>query len=224
MMSRKLVAASTICLWILLGMSLTAAAKTDPQKGSIKGRVRAESGATVGGVTVTAFQGEREEGRATSNRKGEFEIVNLNPGVYKLTFRKPGLSVGTIEKVEVTAGKARSLSDHLIMSVDEGTLAFLRGSVFTPDGRSVRGVEVVLNRVEVGAVGKKLDGRMTDETGSFVFRLPPDRAQYRVTLRIDGKNITAKDVEIDGAAIYRVALSTEPAASAANSATTPPHK
>lgn len=198
--------------FLLLPLTTGAAPKTDQKKGTIKGKVRAESGATVEGVIVTVFQGEQEAARVTSNRKGEFEISNLTPGVYKLTFRKPGLSVGTIEKVEVQAGKVRALSDRLIMSIDEGTLAFLRGSVFSPDGRSVRGVEVILHRLEAGSVGKKLDGRVTDETGSFVFRLPPDRAFYRVTVRVDGKDIASKDVEIDGAAIYRVAMSIQTSA------------
>ena len=54
---------------------------------------------------------------------------------------------------------------------------------------------------------KKIDGRFTTETGSFVFRLSPETAKYRVTLKSDNVAPVSKDVEIDGAAVYRVALS-----------------
>jgi hypothetical protein len=37
--------------------------------------------------------------------------------------------------------------------------------------------------------------------------LPPDRGDYRVTVKADGAEPVSKDVAVDGAAIYRIALS-----------------
>lgn len=179
--------------------------------GGIKGKVRGESGAALGGVAVIARQGEREVARAETGGKGEFALTGLAPGVYGITFRKPGLSVGTLEGIEVRAGKVRELSDRLIMKVDEGTLAFVRGSVFTTDGRSVPGARVEIARRESDGSMRKLDGRITNETGSFVFRLTPEAASYRITVKIDGAGPVSKNVEVDGAAVYRVALSLSPA-------------
>jgi hypothetical protein len=173
--------------------------------------VRDEREAGVSGVAVTAQQGEREVAHATTNRKGEFLIEGLAPGRYALTFRKPGLSTGTVQNIEVRAGKTSSLPDRLILRVDEGSIAFLRGSVFTPEGRSVRGARVELARLEANGVARKIDGRQTSESGEFVFRLTPDAARYRVTVKADGAEPASKDVEIDGAAVYRVALSLQPA-------------
>ncbi len=45
------------------------------------------------------------------------------------------------------------------------------------------------------------------ETGSFVFRLTPNVAKYRVTVKPNRADPVSQDVEIDGAAVYRVALS-----------------
>jgi hypothetical protein len=57
---------------------------------------------------------------------------------------------------------------------------------------------------------KKIDGRITTETGSFKFRLSPDFGKYRLSVKPgDGEPVT-KDVEVDGAAVYRVALSLPP--------------
>src|SRR5215510_5867736 len=182
--------------------------KKDKTLGAIKGRVRVETG-TPGGVTVVVRHGEKEVTRSTTDKNGEFLVSRLAPGVYGLTFRKTGLSIGSIEDVEVKAGKTRSLGDRLILTIDEGSIAFLSGSVFSADGRSVPNAKVELARILEDGSTKKIDGRVTTETGSFKFRLSPEPAKYRVSVKTNGEPVT-KDVEIDGAAVYRVALSLPP--------------
>ena len=186
-----------------------AAMAQDKTVGAIKGKVRVETG-TPAGVTVTVRRGETEVGRSTTNKDGDFVVSKLTPGVYGLTFRKPGLSIGTIEDVEVKAGKTRSLGDRLVLTIDEGSIAFLSGSVFTAEGRSVPNAKVELARILEDGSTKKIDGRVTTETGSFKFRLSPEPGKYRVTVKRDGSEPVTKDVEVDGAAIYRIALSLPP--------------
>jgi len=181
----------------------------DKSSGAIKGKVRVETG-TPGGVTVIVRRGQTEVTHVSTGKNGEFLVSHLAPGVYGLTFRKAGLSIGTIEDVEVKAGKTRSLGDRLILTIDEGSIAFLSGSVFTAEGRSVPNAKVELSRIlEDGSV-KKIDGRITTETGSFKFRLSPEPAKYRVSVKTGDAEPISKDVEIDGAAVYRVALSLPP--------------
>ena len=186
----------------------TAAAAQDHSTGGIKGKVRVETGGPAG-VTVVIRQGEREVNRVATDKSGAFVIQRLPPGRYALTFRKPGLSVGTIENVEVKGGKTRSLGDRLILTIDEGSIAFIRGSVFNQEGRSIAGAKVELARIQEDGSAKKIDGRVTNETGSFVFRLTPEPAKYRVTVKPNGAEPVSKDVEVDGAAVYRVALSVQ---------------
>lgn len=182
----------------------------DKTTGSVKGKIKVEVG-SPGGITILVRQGEKELRRSVTEKNGEFLINGLTPGVYGFTFRKPGLSIGTIENIEIKAGKTRSLGDRLILTIDEGSIAFIRGSVFV-DGRSVPGAEVELAKVQEDGSAKKIDGRVTTETGSFVFRLAPDVAKYRVTLKAKGADPISKDVDVDGAAVYRVALSIPPRA------------
>jgi hypothetical protein len=174
--------------------------------GGIKGKVKVETG-TAAGVSVVVRRGEQEVTRVATDKGGSFVVSGLQPGTYGLTFRKPGLSVGTVENVEVKSGKTRSLGDRLVLSVDEGSIAFIRGSVFSPSGRSVPGARVELARVLEDGTTKKIDGRVTTETGSFVFRLTPEPGKYRVTAKISGAEPGISDVEIDGAAVYRLAIS-----------------
>lgn len=184
----------------------TVALGQDKTLGAIKGKVRVETG-TPGGVTVVVRRGEKEVTRSTTDKNGDFLVSKLTPGMYGLTFRKPGLSIGSMEDIEVKAGKTRSLGDRLVLTIDEGSIAFLSGSVFNASGRSVPNVKVELSRIMEDGNAKKIDGRITTETGLFKFRLSPEPGKYRVSVKADGSEPVTKDVEIDGAAVYRVALS-----------------
>jgi hypothetical protein len=136
-------------------------------------------------------------------------MARVPAGMYGMTFRKMGLAVESIESLEVKAGKTRSLKD-LVLPIDEGSIAFIRGSVFNEGGRSVPGVRVELSRVVSDTTADKLDSRITGETGEFVFRVPPEAAKYRVTLKADKAESVSKDVEVDSALVYRVALMYKP--------------
>jgi Carboxypeptidase regulatory-like domain len=191
------------------GISASISVGQDKSLGAIKGKVRVETG-TPSGVTVVVRRGQTEVTRSETQKNGDFVVSRLKPGVYGLTFRKAGLSVGTIEDVEVKAGKTRSLGDRLILTIDEGSIAFLSGSVFDADGRSVSNAKVELFKFLEDGTTRKIDSRITTETGSFKFRLSPEAAKYRVSVKREGVEPVTKDVEIDGAAVYRVALSIPP--------------
>jgi hypothetical protein len=199
---------------IVLGIIMLAAlpiVAQDRSTGGFKGKVRVEVGAPAG-VTVVIRQADREVGRVVTDRNGEFTVNRLKPGLYGLTLRKSGLTVGTIENIEVKAGKTRSLGDRLILTIDEGSIAFIRGSVFDPAGRSIPNARIDLARVEADGSVKKIDGRVTNEIGSFVFRLTPEPAKYRVTAKAKNSDPVSKDVEVDGAAVFRLALTLKPSA------------
>lgn len=199
-------ASSTICV----GQNTNGA-------GGIKGKVRATAnGKAVGGATVTVLDGDREVATATTNDKGDFVVSNLPIGTYTLTFRKPGLRVGSIPNVAVKSGKTVSLRDTLELPVDEGTLAFVRGSVFSEAGRSVPGVRVEISRVEGEGGVRRLNAGVTGLTGEFAFRLAPDPATYRITIKANGAETETKDVTVDSATIYRISFILRPKPSEGN--------
>ncbi len=204
---------AALCASLLLAAPSSAAQKNRKEKqaaqttGSVRGHVKVAQGASPSGVEVTVQRGDDEVARARTDAKGEFEVQGLAPGSYGLTLRKAGLQVGRLDGVEVRAGKTVTLKEGLYLPVDEGSIAFIRGSVFSSSGRSFNGVKVELARVESDGSLKKLDGRVTTESGSFSFRLTPETARYRVTARADGMTPVSKDVEVEGAMVYRVALS-----------------
>ena len=198
------------CLPVLAIVLLASLAAGQEQTGGLKGKVRVAKG-SAGGVSVIVLQGEREVTHGTTSGGGDFTISGLAPGVYGLTLRKTGLSVSTIEKISVKAGKITSLGDHLYLPVDEGSIAFIKGSVFSGSGRSFPGARVELARILDDGSLKKVDSRVTNDLGEFNFRMNPDSGKYRVTAKADHTVSATKDVEIEGAMVYRVALSLLPA-------------
>src|SRR2546423_1224935 len=193
---------TTAAVLLLLSLSCFAQDKTT---GAIKGKVRVERG-SASGVAVILLQGDREVSRTLTDKRGDFVMSRVAPGTYSVKFRKAGLSVGTVDDVTVRAGQTRPLGDRLYLTIDEGSIAFIRGSVFTEDGHSVPGVRVDLAKIINENSTQKWDSRVTGETGEFVFRLPPETAKYRVTLKADGTEPASKDVEVESAVVYRVAL------------------
>jgi hypothetical protein len=185
--------------------------KPEPTTGSINGRVRVEAGMSAGSVHVVLRRGDAEVSQTSTNAKGEFSFRDVEPGSYGMTLRKSGLQVGRMEGVEVRAGKTVTLKEGLYLPIDEGSIAFIRGSVFSAAGRSFNGAKVELARIEADGSLRKLDSRVSNATGSFAFRLPPEHARYRLTAKADGMEPVTQDVEVEGAAIYRAALSLEPA-------------
>ncbi len=91
--ARSATAIALLALFALAG----AAQEKDKTTGALKGKVRVERGSPVG-VAVILRRGDEEVRRVETDRKGEFTIARVPPGVYGLTFRKPGLAVGSIEK------------------------------------------------------------------------------------------------------------------------------
>lgn len=196
---------SALLLTILLLGAATAFAQ-NRATGSIKGKVRLENGGAAAGVAVIATQGEREIARVTTDRSGEFTLANLQPGLYTLTFRRPGLRVGTLPNIPVEAGRTRNLRDRLYLPADEGSLAFINGSVFTEEGRSIPGARIELHRINADGTTRRVEEQYTNDMGAFAFRLAPDAAKYRITARREGMETSTRDIDVDGAAVYRVAL------------------
>ena len=198
---------TTCATGLLLLVSFVSLAQ-DKGTATIKGKVRVEQG-SPSGVSVILLQADREVTRAATDKKGDFTVARITPGLYTVTFRKPGLAVNSIPDLDLKAGKTRALHD-IVLGIDDGSIAFLRGSVFTESGRSVPGVRVELARIVDENSVQKIDARVTGETGEFVFRLSPETAKYRVTVKADGAQPASKDVEVDSAAVYRVALTLKP--------------
>lgn len=176
------------------------------ETGGVKGKVRTSDGDGIPGATVTARQNGKDLKTVAADKNGKFALDELKPGTYNLVFEKPGYSSGVLFKVEIKRKKTADLGSRLIMNIDQGTLAIIRGSVFTESGRSIYGAKVKLEKLLNDGSAKEIgDSIYTSQSGEFVFRQPDEKAKYRVTVFMKDSS-AAKEVEIDGAAIYRLSI------------------
>jgi hypothetical protein len=82
--------------------------------GRIDGVVTDPSGAAVPGaeVTVTAVATDQVF-KATSDEKGQWSILQLDAGLFRVSITKPGFKVATASNVQVTAGEPTTLPTKL---------------------------------------------------------------------------------------------------------------
>lgn len=190
-------------LFLMLAASLAFAQST----GGIKGKVRDTKGDGIGDATITVRQKGEDLKSVKSDGKGNFVMEGLKTGMYNVVFEREGYGSGVLYNVEVKKNKTGDLGERLVMRVDQGTLVIINGSVFNQFGGSVYGAEVKVERVS-GNSNKKVGSSYTSESGEFVFRFPEKTDKFRVTATAKGVS-TSKEIEVGGAAIYRMVLTLE---------------
>jgi hypothetical protein len=174
------------------------------QSGGVKGKVKAPNGKGIANASIVIRQDGKEVKSASSDAKGEFKIAGLSAGKYNISFDANGYSEGTLHGVEVGNG-IRDLGERLILTYDRGLFVILQGSVFFKEGASVTGASVELEQVRADGSTKRLGTTYSNSSGEFSFRRPEGAAKLRVTAKLKGNSAT-KDIDVEEAAIYRVAL------------------
>lgn len=201
-------------LSVFLALGFSAIAQ---ETGGVKGKVRSPKGEGIAAAIVTARQNNEDVKSTTADAKGNFVLENLKPGAYNLVFSKSGYSSGVLYNVEVKK-KISDLGGRLILTVDRGTQVIIKGTIFDQTGRSIAGVKVDIEKISSDGSTNKIGSTYTSSgndpgirggdgsaRGEFTFRFSEGAAKYRVTAKM--KNFTAsKEIEVDSAAIYRLAL------------------
>src|SRR5262245_15124263 len=129
----RLVVVVTGCL-TFLPVTLWAQAEA----GAIAGVVRDASGAVMPGVTVEAASPALIEKvrSVVTDKQGLYQIVELRPGLYTVTFTLPGFSTFRHEGVELTTGFTATVNAELKVGVLEETVT-VSGTAPVVDTRNV---------------------------------------------------------------------------------------
>jgi hypothetical protein len=174
--------------------------------GGLKGTIRTVRGAGIPDATITVRKKGVGVKSVSSDAKGNFLIEGLENGLYNLVFEAAGYSTGTLYNVEVKKNKVRELSERLILTSDQGTQVIIKGSVFDKYGRSLTAAEIRLDKIESNGAARKISNSMTSVSGEFTFRQPEGAAKFRLTATYKGVT-GSKEIDVDDAAIYRLAIS-----------------
>jgi hypothetical protein len=174
------------------------------QSGGVKGKVKSNRGAGIPNASVTARQSGKDIKTVRADAKGSFQLTGLQSGVYSLVFDADGFQSGLLQGVEVKGG-VRDLGDRLILMPDQGTQVIINGSVFYKEGVSLGGAKVEIERQNADGSWKKVTTLYTTIQGEFTFRQPEAAAKFRITAKYKGAE-GSKEVEVNTAAIYRLAI------------------
>jgi hypothetical protein len=143
--------------------------------GSIAGEVRDTSGAVLPGVSVAAASPaliEKVRSVVTDNQ-GRYQIVDLRPGTYSVTFSLSGFSTVRREGLELTTGFTAQANAELRVGALEETIT-VTGASPVVDTQNVRS-QNVLSRTILDAVptSRNFSGLSTLTVGAFGGSLGP---------------------------------------------------
>jgi hypothetical protein len=115
---------SSVVVALVFGLCLTLFPSAALAQGTIAGQVTDQSGSVMPGVTVEATSPALIEGaRSTvSDSQGRYQIPDLRPGTYKVTFTLPGFRTVLREPIELTAGFTASVNIQMAVGAVEETL------------------------------------------------------------------------------------------------------
>src|SRR5512138_1362811 len=137
MVRARRVGSCCLVITLLLALGTTAAAQQAPS--GIAGVVRDTSGAVLPGVTVEAASPVLIEKVRTvvTDDQGRYNIVDLRPGVYRVTFTLPGFNTLAREGVELTSGFTAAVNAELPVGALQETVT-VSGASPLVDTQNVR--------------------------------------------------------------------------------------
>src|SRR5690349_4954533 len=108
----------------LVLMALLTGSASAQSASSIVGAVKDTSGAVMPGVTVEAASPELIEKvkSAVTDERGLYQIVDLRPGVYTVTFTLPGFSTVKREALELAANFTATVNAEMRVGALEETI------------------------------------------------------------------------------------------------------
>jgi carboxypeptidase family protein len=179
------------------------------QSGAIKGRIKERGGKMLEGVTVRAVHARDEQKKfeTKSDAKGEFELKGVSAGDYVLSFERQGFQTFTTRSLSVGEGEILKLSRVIELAPDRPPVAIIRGAVFTGEGLTLPNASVKIERIDEGKRLKR--ETVSVEAGEFAFRLPAEKATYRITAVARGFQAATKEIGIEGDEVRQIALTLE---------------
>ena len=126
----------------------------------IAGAVRDPSGAVLPGVTVEASSPSLIEKvrSAVSNEQGQYDITDLRPGLYTVTFNLPGFATVRREGIELTGSFKASVNAELQVGGVEETITVSGASPVVDLRNTVQQKVMTREVLDTVPTGKTLQG------------------------------------------------------------------
>jgi hypothetical protein len=173
---------------VLAALLVPAAVDGQSVAGAIAGTVRDTTGLALPGVVVEAASPALVDKtrRVTSDDDGRFQIADLQPGTYSVSFELPGFNVIKREGVAIPAATIATVNADLRLRVI-GESFTLSGPAPTVEVRKVAGQKAVARTAIEAKSGEAESDRVAAMT-------PGAAAPVSPTLTNDARRIPAADI------------------------------
>jgi hypothetical protein len=186
------------------------------QTGTLKGKVENEKGKPISGVEVRVMNSRNRSIKETrTDEEGAYKF-EVEPGDYTVSFDAEGYQGGTLVAMQQVE-EAKETEVNTIRLQKAKRTSLVRGVVFDTRGFGIAGAKVKLERIptedeerERKKIGSLTRDYTTNSRGEFAFRLPPNRARYRLTAILSGFKSDSKVVEVAESEAVPVSLTLEP--------------
>ncbi|HEU4388117.1 MAG TPA: carboxypeptidase-like regulatory domain-containing protein [Blastocatellia bacterium] len=188
-----------LCAFFLVAVPSVAPAQAT---GTLKGKLEDSKGKPIAGAYVRAMRSrDRSVAETQTDSAGKYSF-QLEEDHYTVSFDADGYQPVTLVAMQqVEEGKENEIRTVQLQKAKRTSL--VRGAVFDARGVGIPGATVKLERIpneEEQKSGKRVQSLrrdyITNNRGEFAFRLPPDRARYRVTAVRSGFKTESKVVDV----------------------------
>ncbi len=176
---------------ILISLFAVASAFGQETSGSVEGTVSDASGARVPGATVK-IEGAAFTRSATTNNDGFYRVLQIPPGIYKVSVNASNFSSATAEAVTVLLGKATEVDFSLkVGQVQEQV-------VITSD--DVARIDPTDNKIQTNITAKQLETLPKGTNFTSLLKLSPAVRQEPLSgqFQVDGASGSENSFIIDG--------------------------
>jgi hypothetical protein len=171
--------------------------------GTLKGKIEDAKGKPIAGAEVRVL---RHRDRSTSETRtdaaGSYSF-ELEPDDYTVSFDAEGFQGGTLVRMQQVEEGKETVVRTIRLDKQKKRTSLLRGTVFSAEGVTLPSVRVTLTRIATAEEEKERKkprslslSYTTNSRGEFAFRLPSERARYRVTATVEGYQVESKTIDV----------------------------
>src|SRR2546425_1370056 len=204
-------------LALLFVLSSLVAASASQKTGTLKGKIENEKGKPLAGADVRAMRSRDHSVKETKTDQAGNYSLELQPDDYTVSFDAEGYQGGTLVQMQQVEEDQETAVKTIRLEKARHRTSLVRGAVFDSNGVSLGGVQLKLVRVPTDEEEKEHKrirslsmSYTTNNYGEFAFRVPSERARYRVTASASGYKTETKRIDVNESESAPLAFSLEP--------------
>jgi len=195
---------SVIVVSIVLSFLLGPVAAGNQKTGVLKGKIQDAKGKPIAGAEVRATRNRDRVSKETKTDENGAYSFELEPDDYTVSFDAEGYQGGTLVQMQQVEADKENVIKTIRLEKARKKTSLVRGAVFDASGRSIAGAKLKLVRIATAEEEKENRKHkslsmnyISNSRGEFAFRLPAERAKYKVTVTAEGFKTDSKTVDVN---------------------------